>query len=60
MLDKIIEMLKLTDHYGISEEIEIAKGKYKLSDNLKEIYKQEKRNLKFKKLNNVNKKSNRS
>jgi hypothetical protein len=60
MLDKIIEMLKLTDHFGISEEIEIAKGKYKLSDNLKEIYKQEKRNLKFKKLNNVNKKSNRS
>ena len=60
MLDKIIEMLKLTDHYGISEEIEIAKGKYKLSDNLKEIYKQEKRNLKFKKLNNGNKKSNRS
>ena len=52
MLDKIIEMLKLTDHYGISEEIEIAKGKYKLSDNLKEIYKQEQRNLKFKKLNN--------
>ena len=35
MLDKIIEMLKLTDHYGISEEIEIAKGKYKLSNNLK-------------------------
>lgn len=60
MLDKIIEMLKLTDHYGISEEIEIAKGKYKLSDNLKEIYKQEKRNLKFKKLNNGTKTDNQS
>jgi len=58
MLDKIIEMLKLTNHYGISEEIEIAKGKYKLSDNLKEIYKQEKRNLKFKKLNNGTNKDN--
>ena len=45
MLDKIIEMLKLTDHYGISEEIEIAKWKYKLSNNLKEVYKQEKRNF---------------
>ena len=41
MIEKIIEMLKLTDHFGISEEIEIAKGKYKLTDNLKEIYKQE-------------------
>ena len=50
MLDKIIEMLKLTDHYGISEEIEIAKGKYKLTDNIKEVYKQEKRLYKFKKL----------
>jgi len=60
MLDKIIEMLKLTDHYGISEEIEIAKGKNKLSNNLKEIYRQEQRNLKFKKLNNVTKKNNKS
>jgi len=58
MLDKIIEMLKLTEHYGISEEIEIAKGKYKLSDNFKEIYKQEQRNLKFKKLNNGTKTDN--
>ena len=60
MLDKIIEMLKLTDHYAISEEIEIAKGKYKLSNNLKEIYKQEQRNLKFKKLNNGTKTDNKS
>ena len=60
MLDKIIEMLKLTDHYGISEEIEIAKGKYKLSDNLKEIYKQEQRNLKYKKHNKRTKTDNNS
>ena len=39
---------------------EIAKGKYKLSDNLKEIYKQEQRNLKFKKLNNGRKTDNKS
>ncbi len=41
-------MLKITDHLGVSENIEIAKGKYKLTDNLKEIYKQEKRKLYFK------------
>jgi hypothetical protein len=58
MIDKIIEMLKITDHFGISEEIEIAKGKYKLTDNLKEIYKQEKRQYKFKKLNNGRKEDN--
>ena len=60
MIEKIIEMLKLTDHFGISEEIEIAKGKYKLSNNLKEVYKQEQRNLKFKKLNNGRKTDNKS
>mgnify|MGYP003111202829 CR=1 FL=1 len=52
MLDKIIEMLKLTDHYAISEEIEIAKGKYNYTENLKEVYKQEKRKLYFKRLKN--------
>lgn len=42
-------MLKLDDHFGISENVEIAKGKYKLESNLKKIYKQEKRKLYFKK-----------
>ena len=60
MIDKLFEILKLTDHYGISEEIEIAKGKYKLTDNLKEIYKQEQRQLKFKKLNHGRKTDNKS
>jgi len=58
MIDKIMEMLKIADHFGISEEIEIAKGIYKLTDNLKEIYKQEKRQYKFKKLNNGRKEDN--
>jgi hypothetical protein len=48
MIQEIIDMLKITDHLGVSENIEIAKGKYKLTDNLKEIYKQEKRKLYFK------------
>jgi len=51
-IDKIFEMLKVSEHYGISEEVEIAKGKYKLNDNIKDIYKQEKRKLKFKPKNN--------
>ena len=49
MIQKIIEMLKMDDHFGVSETIEIAKGKYKLESNLKKIYKQEKRKLYFKK-----------
>lgn len=48
MIKQIIEMMKITEHFGVSENIEIAKGKYKLTDNLKEIYKQEKRKLYFK------------
>ena len=48
MIEQIIEMMKITDHFGVSENIEIAKGKYKLTDNLKEIYKREKRKLYFK------------
>tara|TARA_R100000700_G_C3128155_1_gene114413 strand:+ start:726 stop:878 length:153 start_codon:yes stop_codon:yes gene_type:complete len=49
MIKNIIDMLKLDDHFGISENIEIAKGKYKLESNVKKIYKQEKRKLYFKK-----------
>jgi len=50
MIENLIEMLKFNDHFGISENIEIAKGKYKLTRNLKQVYKQKKRELKFKKL----------
>tara|TARA_R100001509_G_scaffold129478_1_gene82841 strand:+ start:195 stop:347 length:153 start_codon:yes stop_codon:yes gene_type:complete len=49
MIKNIIDMLKLDDHFGISENVEIAKGKYKLESNVKKIYKQEKRKLYFKK-----------
>ena len=49
MIKNIVDMLKLDDHIGISENVEIAKGKYKLESNVKKIYKQEKRKLYFKK-----------
>jgi hypothetical protein len=43
-LQQIITMLQLDNHYGISEEIDIAKGKYKLHTSLKKAIKQLKRN----------------
>jgi hypothetical protein len=43
-LQQIIAMLQLDNHYGISEEIDIAKGKYKLHTSLKKAIKQLKRN----------------
>ena len=49
MIKNIINMLKLDDHNGISEEIEIAKGKYQLEKKVKKVYKQKIRKLYFKK-----------
>lgn len=39
----IIKLLNLDDFYGLGEAIEIAKGKHKLAETLKEGYKQIKR-----------------
>jgi len=47
MLKNIIELLKLDDYYGKSELIEIAKGKYKAPETIKEGIKQAKRNVKW-------------
>lgn len=44
-LQLIIQMLQLDNHYGISEEVEIAKGKYKLQTSMKKAIKQGKREL---------------
>jgi hypothetical protein len=44
-LQQIIAMLQLDDHYGISNEIDIAKGKYKLHTSMKKAIKQGKREL---------------
>ena len=46
MIQQIIAMLQLDDHHGISEEIEIAKGKYKLHSSFRKAIKQAKRDLK--------------
>lgn len=48
MIKGIIDMLKLADHVGFSDNIEIAKGKHELKDSVKEIWKQSLRELKVK------------
>jgi len=39
----VLKLLEIDNFYGISEEIEVAKGKYKLPTTLKEGVKQIKR-----------------
>jgi hypothetical protein len=46
MIKIIIEMLQLDEHYGQSEVIEIAKGKYQLPDTFSGVLKQFKRQIK--------------
>ena len=48
MINKIIEMLNVTDYYGVSNNIEIAKGKNKIPTKVKEAIKQAKREVIFK------------
>lgn len=45
MIQQIIAMLQLDDHFGVSEAVDIAKGKYKLHTSLKKAIKQGKREL---------------
>ena len=47
MLKKIFELLQCTEHYGQSELIEIAKGKYELPKTFKKGWNQIKRNYKW-------------
>jgi len=49
MIKDILEILKLDDWYGESEYIDIAKGKYKHTLNISEVYKQKKREVLLKK-----------
>tara|TARA_R100000541_G_scaffold4689_4_gene12104 strand:+ start:2515 stop:2667 length:153 start_codon:yes stop_codon:yes gene_type:complete len=44
-----IKLLNLDDFYGLNETIEIAKGKNKLPETLKEGFKQVKRQIKWQK-----------
>jgi hypothetical protein len=48
MIKNIIEMLKISDFIGVSENIEIAKGKHELKNDIKGIWKQSIRELKVK------------
>lgn len=48
MIKLIIEMLQIDEHYGQSEIIEIAKGKYQLPTTFSDTFKQFKRKLKEK------------
>lgn len=43
MLETIISLLNIDHYYGVSENIEIAKGKYKLPMSFKEGWEQRKR-----------------
>lgn len=45
MIDNIITLLKQREFKGESELIDIAKGKYKIPTEAKEVYKQFKRNI---------------
>ena len=47
MLKNILELLKVDEFYGKSELIEIAKGKYKAPETIKEGYKNAKRRIKW-------------
>jgi hypothetical protein len=47
MIKNIIELLKTDNFYNISEEIEIAKGKYKAPESVKEGIKNVKRRLQW-------------
>lgn len=50
MLKQIIELLQMEDHYGQSETIEIAKGKYELPTTWKIGKRQIKRQIQWLKL----------
>lgn len=43
MIKNVIDLLNVSDWYGISENVDIAKGKYKAVGNMKEIKQQLKR-----------------
>ena len=48
MIKQILDMLKLSDFVGVSESIEIAKGKHELKHTVKDIWKQSIREIKAK------------
>lgn len=49
MITNVLNMLRMSHHYGISENVEIAKGKYKIPTTVKEVFNQAIRERKMKK-----------
>lgn len=43
MIKLLLDMLSSADHFGISEEVDIAKGKNQLKTDIRGIYKKVKR-----------------
>lgn len=48
MIQNILGLLKIDNHYGQSEVIEIAKGKHKITKGFKDTVEQHKRKAKMK------------
>ena len=49
MIKQLIDLLRLFDYYGEAEEIEIAKGRYKAPETIKEGIKNAKRQIQWQK-----------
>ena len=49
MIEMILELLKSNDFYGVSNIVDVAKGKHELTSSIKKIYKQEIRKSKWQK-----------
>jgi len=47
MIGVILDILSMDDWYGVSEEVEISKGKYKAPTNFKEGVQQAKRKARW-------------
>ncbi len=58
MIEQIIALLKVDNFYGVSENIDIANGKYLLSTSIIANYKQGKRELLLKAKQHGRKESN--
>jgi len=58
MIEQIIALLKVDNFYGVSENIDIAKGKHLLSTSIITNYKQGKRELLLKAKQHGRKESN--
>ena len=52
MIKNIIAMLSVDDFYGVSENIDIAKGKYAYTNSFRKMTRQERRKIALKKRNN--------